>query len=407
MKNIPINIFLPFLVVTITQLHLLRNFSQIYYLFYFAISFLSFFYFIFNINKITTPLILLVLIFLYPLFPFLWSFYNSPYDENGGYFIGVSRVIFSTPMLLTLISSPSTESQINYELKIASFFFLLAGLFIPYQWLFGPIDWFAEGSFRSGLPRYASLLGSLTTFGQFVGGALIISIYSFKNFYIKIFIALALIICAVLSLQKSAILNVVIALIFIPFIFNIKFNKFFILKLMITTALSTIIFLLINELLNNSLMDYLNSLRFFSGDISSVNSDDYSIEESLFQRIVDLPIEAINYHGFYSIFFGVGPIGGAGAFGYPEVPMSHNGLVDLLLIGGVPYFFIFISFVILIALKICLIPNISVAKKVGFFLLISILLNLQFAGLIYYVPMGALFFIMATKIIFSKNEKVA
>ena len=71
----------------------------------------------------------------------------------------------------------------------------------------GPIYWFAEASQRSGGDRFASLTGSLTSYGIFVGVAVLAAFMFFKGVQRALVVAM-LITGAILSLQKAGLANI-------------------------------------------------------------------------------------------------------------------------------------------------------------------------------------------------------
>ena len=79
-------------------------------------------------------------------------------------------------------------------------------------------------------------------------------------------------------------------------------------------------------------------LRIVEGVLSSdVDlTADVGFFESMYDRLSVLPAEALNYHDWSALLFGAGVFGGAGALGYPDLPMAHNGIVEIMLIFGIP-----------------------------------------------------------------------
>lgn len=325
------------------------------------------------------------------LFPILTSFIGlakGEYQTFMDVFIGWSRLIFVLPIywvVIVMVRQPLGVVRVGRLVTWISFF---AALTIPLQFMIGPIPWFAESSERSGLPRYASLFGSLTTLGVVNGAAILVAYFSFKSRLLTYFLVSGIIIGSVLSLQKAAILNILIATSLVLLIRRPR------LKEVIVGLFSILLVALISfSFFGEKFQSYFNSIRILASS-EAANSNDVSISESILDRITTLPAMAIHYHGADTLFYGVGPIGGAGAFGYPDVPMAHNGLVDILLIGGATYFFLF-----LFGTALCFGGSWRFFRKnanftwsrVGFFCILIVLINIPFSGLIFFSPSAAMF----------------
>ena len=382
-----------FILIT-TQFHLLRNLTPLYYIFYAAALAISCVFFVRWLPQSTRQARLffwmVFLLILYPIAPSIiglaMGYYQSPDDSI---FIGISRCIFVLPIYIAILIQPeNNRNQTQNIVGVIIFISVIAALSIILQFLIGPISWFAESSARSGLPRYASLFGSLTAFGLVNGPAIILNYCFTRSKYLSSLFFVILIAGSILSLQKAAIVNMILATFFMAWIKRPS------LKELVSYLLFTLMGgVAVAMLFYQQMIGYLSSIRVFEGD-GSTTSDDFSIAESIQDRIITLPSSAIDFHGSSTLWLGLGPIGGSGAFGYPEIPMSHNGIVDLFLIGGIPYFLIFLTLCLCVSIVI-----LKTTKKhtnftsmiVGGFVVGIIVLNIPFSGLLFFTPSGALF----------------
>ena len=207
---------------------------------------------------------------------------------------------------------------------------LMASGSIFVQVLTGPISWFAESSERAGLPRYASLLGSLTAFGVAAPFALICLARYARSSVVFWSGTSVLLVAAAMSLQKAALLGVAIA---IPICAMLLPRKVSIRGVVVVSAL----LLIASFGVPSQLRDY-GSVAWSLFTDADFETGDVSVSASLVDRLTSLPAEVLSYHGPSRLIFGVGMRGGAGVFGFDELPMAHNALVDWLAIGGVVLF---------------------------------------------------------------------
>jgi MFS family permease len=328
---------------------------------------------------------------------------SGKYNEFKEIFIGTSRVIFCLPIYLAILASRPDKNTFNLILVTSALITLLAALSIPYQFYQGPIEWFAESSERAGLSRFPSLFGSLTALGIVCGFGIIAAAVSFSSTIAFSLLTSAIVIGSILSLQKAAIVNILVAFLFLPFMRQLNFRFIFGIFGVFggLMALAWIIF-------QEELDTYFSSLR-LSSESDSDFTDDASFFDSVHERIIDLPSIAIDYHGITSLIFGIGPMGGSGAFGFPDVPMSHNGVVDLFLIGGFFYFILFFYFIFYILRLVYLARGHANDKKyyyLGLFVFFGILINIPFSGLIFFSPSNAIFFALSIKVILMCRKKI-
>lgn len=400
-----INIYLPVFVLVITQLHLLRNATSLYLLVYLFALILAVWYLMKRLRLLSAPektaiLYFAILIFI-PLCSMQIGIIRGDYHDFGEVAIGLSRTLFVLPIYLVILASPSSNENISILLKTVSVITLVAALSIPFQFIFGPISWLADSSMRSGFARYASMFGSLTALGLVCGSGVLTTLISIRSSLASALLVAGIVLGSLLSFQKAAIVNLVLCFAIVPFIRKFKFRH-----LMQFVVLSVIIFCLAGVFFDQELSGFLDSFKLFSDSDVATYSDDVSISESLVERLILNPSVAINYHGIGSLILGLGPIGGSGAFGYPDIPMSHNGIVDLFLVGGIFYFLMFFRFVFFV---------ISMSRKrlatftdkplvlFGIFCFFLLLLNMPFSGLIFFTPSNAMFFAISLKCILLKK----
>ena len=394
------------LVLVVSQFHLLRNLSDFYYVFIVISFFISIWLVVSNWSMLTSNeksiIILFSLLMLFPIFPMIFQVFLGGYTNISEIFVATSRVMFSLPIYLSILSVRSDRQQLNVLVLTCVVITLIAALSIPYQIIFGPIEWFAESSERSGMSRYASLFGSLTALGIVCGFGILIAAISITSPLLFSFVTVGIAVGSILSLQKAALVNLAISFVLLPFLLKLRIkNLFFISIFLCVFALSG--WALFGEFVSG----YLSSFSFFSGN-DSINSDDYSLIESVHQRLFELPEIAIEHRGLQNLFFGLGPKGGGGTFGFPEEPMSHNGLIDTLLIGGVLYFLLFL-YVLYYHVRLILIAKNNVIDLryyyVGLFVIVGVLINIPFSNLVFFSPSGAMFLALATKIILACSQK--
>lgn len=400
---------MPIIVLVITQLHLLRNISSAYFVIYLIALTGAIWLVISNWHKISSQeksvIYFVLLIFLFPAFSIIPGVILGKYNSFQEVVIGIARLLFTLPIYLAILAAPLTKETVKKLVIAASVITLIAALSIPYQFISGPIGWFAESSERSGLARYSSLFGSLTTLGIACGNGLLASFVSVASVFWMSLVAGWIVVGSLLSLQKAAIANIVIAFLFLPFVrkFNAKqvvaFLSFFV-----------ILFVSAGLFFGEELDIYFSSIRLTS-ESESVHADDMSFAEGIEGRIVGQPSIAIGFHGVKSLLLGIGPIGGGGTFGYLDIPMAENGYVDLLLVGGVPSALLFAAFIFFVFTRLRSHITQDSNKyfvRFGTLTFIMLLVNMTFSGLIFFSPSNAMFFAIALKcILLNKKHDVS
>lgn len=249
----------------------------------------------------------------------------------------IARFLFVLPLLvMTLIFF--RVDRFSRILRFYVFFAVVCGASVLYQIKFGPVSWFAEASSRDGLVRYSSLAGSLTILGVSGGLALPFAFFLVQRRWLKFSVLAAVAVGMLLSLQKAAVINLMIFATFV-FWFYLKKGKLGLI-LILGGLLAGFVALLYSFDVSYAVSVVNNVFRVGQ---ASESYTDYSFSESILSRLWGLPSVVLDYHGPYSLIFGVGIAGGAGVFGNEELPMSHNALLDYLFIGGIPYLLIFLT----------------------------------------------------------------
>ncbi|MFV9532795.1 hypothetical protein ACNUI4_09730 [Pseudomonas aeruginosa] len=127
--------------------HILRNLSGAYYLVLAGFCGLFFLLFINNWRDIKYSALGIFVIFFWTyasLVSVLW------FDLYGDYSIGIFRLWASLPLLF--VAMVLARDNLKVPMQLISFFFSLAAFSFLWQYVFGPIEWFAEASERAGAP---------------------------------------------------------------------------------------------------------------------------------------------------------------------------------------------------------------------------------------------------------------
>lgn len=391
-------------VLLLYMFHIVRNISSAYF-FLLGASLLFFsFYFIVNIRKIKFQSIFFIIYFSW-FFASLISIITI--NDLSDVFIGLTRFWTAIPLIFVAIVL-STQS-IETPVKIMSVFFGVAALFYPWQYSFGAIEWFADSSERAGGERFASLVGSLTAYGVNLSFPLLGTLIYFKG--VKRTALFCLIVMgALLSLQKAAIVNVFIVLLGACYLGTLKITTLVYISLIFTSIISSILYYDPKDgalgILSNQILGLLTSDIDISGDVT--------LWESVLERITTLPAEAIGYYSNeFLMITGVGVVGGAGALGYPDVPMAHNGLVEIYLIFGlffgsfISLFLIYFLFISISGLKFR--KNIhNIELRFLYFTYILWFFNYLFSGGALFHPIGsAIVWLVISRIIFLRKANAS
>lgn len=400
------------LTVVISQLHLLRNLTSMYFLAYFgcfAITIVVAALTLRTVDRESRYLLKIVtVLYLIPcvaIIPGVLS--GAPYTASS-LGVGLGRLLFTLPIFVVVMLAPRSEANTRTILVTASAITVVAALSIPYQFVTGPVLWFADSSGRAGLIRFASLFGSLTILGIVCGVGILVCAYSFRSAVVFAFALLCIAMGSILSLSKASLVNVAYALIVMPFVRRTTRRQVLVFLVFLVIGLYAV-----TALFGTELLSFWSSFRLT--DVSeSTPIDDVSLSASIVDRLTALPMLAVNFHGPSSLLLGVGPIGGAGTFGFAEVvPTVHNGLIELLLLGGLPMFlwYLWVNKVLVTAsIAMMKSPGGGRAGLLSVFILANLFVNSAFSTNIMFQPIGALFFAISLRlavpgVVFARRRK--
>ncbi|VVN15920.1 hypothetical protein PS645_04044 [Pseudomonas fluorescens] len=386
-------------------LHMLRNITELYAVIPLVISATCCLFYLSKKIKVDSTgccaLIIFILIYFLPIFySFLWY-------PNESYMVSFGRYLYIIPFVFLCIYAISNIAVFLYLLKLYSAFIVLGGFSIFYQIVFGPISWFPDASEREGLVRFSSLAGSLTAYGIFAGLALPIIYFIFENKFIRLFSLFTVLIAMLCTLQKAAIVNIALFLIFL-FLSGAVINKLKIIGFVVfilPIAVFTFYYLDVSYVV--ATVD--NILRLKEGSGAS----DVSFSQSILDRMWLLPSQLYNLHGLEGMIYGVGMVGGSGTLGFPEYPMAHNGVFDLLFIGGILNLLAFSAMVFFVLFRLKKLKRYCSpygfplkVLKVSLFVYLLLLVNMIFAGPLHVQPYGGVMFYAITVFICLRREEI-
>ena len=362
-----VNLFYLLLIATLLQQ--LRGISFAYLIFPVILSFICVYHIVLKTpliikDQITKYIVLLNLIYFY-----VYSI-SIPDIGLSAASTAYARVLFTAP--LYFIACYVLQSWERYEkcLKIYLAIVILAALSLIYQNIFGELYWLEDIKRRGGVIRYASILGSMTVFGVAVGFAyIILPVLNIRLTY-KIFFYGCLTIGMVLTLQKSAFANFALSACLILFITG--FAKKNILK----TILVLIVFSVpVGFIIFENFYGHLVVLKNFAG--IAAESEKVWVGHNFIDNMLDRlsPEHFSNIHAV-NFIIGVGFRGVGGAVGI-EGEMGHNGLLDLLSMGGIPMLTVFLFILFAASFKVYKYKNLS-RKKTKFLLSFFILYSINF-----------------------------
>ena len=401
-----INQSILFSLVLLLFLHFIKEEFIFYYPLLIAAYTLGVFQFLKNqpvkINQ--TPVFNVYLIFIcYSIFVVIWTL--TFYSVEGNYikfnffqYFNASARLLLMPLLVVSIYSLIIKKDNFFKLQI---FFVIAccigSLSMMLQQFVGGINMLGHyGAPRfMGLHTYPSTLGNITIYGSVVGLAILITLMNDKiKFFFKSIIFSILFLGVFLTMQKSALVNLVIVLTFIS-IFNFK-NTLKILGLSI--ILMSIVFIIFPEIITNIFSLITNT---FGIKISGVTKA--GIYLPIFDLFMDRQFEWFNEpKSFIEFLFGWGLPGGSDALGYTFITQpgffaigtTHNQYLDLFQIGGIFLILIFLAFLIFVNLELLSrwIINKDEMSKVFFLCNIIFAINCTVANGILFHPIASFIF---------------
>lgn len=255
----------------------------------------------------------------------------------GGAAQGFVRFMFAAPIFLALTLYTDNEEDVRRHVAVAAAFFAIASLSIPLQFFTGPITWFADSSERSGLVRYSSLVGNLTSIGIVVGSYIVLTqVFSKRTQWIWLGL---MIVPAMLALQKAAVVNIAFGLLIVVILNRRAWRKFAIAIGSFATAV--ILAYLFVPFLRERIAASLLSFGFAVDADTHVYNDDLSIGVAIWDRLVTLPLA--NFQALVAlhdplVFLTGGGFGMASTALVPAgdsiAPMAHNQFAELLTVSG-------------------------------------------------------------------------
>lgn len=253
-----------------------------------------------------------------------------------GAVMGLARFLFGAPIFMALVLYTRNADEFRGHLSTLVYFFAISSLSLPLQFLVGPISWFAEASQRAGLERYSSLIGSLTSIGVIVGSYLVL-VHGVRS-KIKILLIVGMILPAVVSLNKSAMVNIAIAILGLVFLNRRSLSRFVIFSTCTGALLLSAYSLVpvLQERVEASLQSF--GLR---ANSNSIILDDVSLQSSALDRLIDLPLANFralsDLHSPLSYLLGGGYGMGNTALvpqGDALAPMAHNQYAEAISVFG-------------------------------------------------------------------------
>tara|TARA_B100000401_G_C52788668_1_gene712214 strand:+ start:450 stop:1760 length:1311 start_codon:yes stop_codon:yes gene_type:complete len=432
LQYLEIRKFLLISLMTLIFFHFFKEEYSVYYLLL-SIVYISSLLFVISDKEIyfynsPTALFYFVLM-LYFIWLAVWTlrFYNL--DNNiidfdlRQYLVGIGRMMLM-PLIVLIFLKLLTKKE-DYE-KIILFFifaYCIGTLTMLLQQFVGNIFFFGNfGPPRfAGLNVYPSSLGNITVFGSGVGMALICCFLNDKlNLFLKGIAVSLLILGVFLTMQKSALINLIIAVLILCLTINIRslLGLFLIL-----ISLITLLFLVYPGIITNILSLVSNTLgldiRF--GDRSLLH---LGIYDSIFNRFIDRQLDWLRPpSGVVELLFGWGIPGGSQAMGYSftssvdmqmdhrinpmiSIGTTHNQYLDLYQMGG-----IFLPLT-LMGLIIC--ANIQLfinwiqfndrLSKIFFFLNVIFTINLFVANGVLFQPIASIPFWLSISYLLRPNK---
>lgn len=344
---------LVFLLFVLINFHLIRNLNSALFIF-FVSTLYSVVAFSFVRKKLpfikANSLYLSYLIFL--LFGFYVAFISMFSLEPKDFWHGLARFFVLMPLGLISFANINTEGQVRKILIFYVAFVALASATVPLQHIIGPISWFSGVYERAGIPRFSSLMGSVTVTGIAGGAALtVLLLLSNVNRLLRYFLICLLLGAMIFSLQKASLANICLAFgIYIWISGRFSARKLF--RSLGTLSVASLFLLVLvtqSEVANKYVGGFLvenfglaiNSEREIFRDYY-----DYTFVESLEQRLLSLPGRVLATYGPQILLIGGGMKVMAGTLGQ-DGPMNHNGYFDVWFSGGIVYFILFIVMVAL------------------------------------------------------------
>jgi hypothetical protein len=145
------------LTVVVSQLHLLRNITSAYFVLYFvcfAMTILAATVTLRVLDRGSRYLFKIVAtLFLLPCVAIIPGVLAGEAYTAASLGTGLGRLLFALPIFVVVMLTPRTKANIRTLMLAAGILTIIASLSIPYQFIVGPVAWFADSSERAGLIR--------------------------------------------------------------------------------------------------------------------------------------------------------------------------------------------------------------------------------------------------------------
>jgi hypothetical protein len=323
-------------------------------------------------------------------------------DEHGNPWTGLFR--YGTGVALACAFSGGWMTGKNYRAvqRLLAAYAMVCALTLAYQWVAGPISWFADSSARAGTARYASLAGSLTAYGGIVAPTLFVAL-RMRTLWGR-WLRGAIIVGALLSLQKASIVGVPLAYA-TDYLFK---RKKLSLRVLIRSFVAALVLSITAYLLINAVKPLGIFVRGAFGELDESKRSDVTIAQSIDDRVVDLPKKSFNYFSSTNLWWGVGVYGAGGATGYDHIPMPHNLFVEIILIHGYVLGAALCLMLVGLAIRSVLIAfdaKASESLQIAAGVYLTVLATSIGAGSVYFHPVSGCFFWSSLLMLLQQREE--
>ncbi len=350
--------FIFYIFVALLNLHLLRNIIPGYETILISFLLLSMLISFNRLDFDSYDIIywLFITILFMSLYVVLITLLNKDFNNEAislGKTLNAAARLFLMPLTaLLFFIYIKKDIQLFHILNIFVIISIFAALSYVYQYYFGAIDWFAEGSGQSrgrGFNvRFASLHGSITVSAVTLSLAFIATVYLYKSYLLRFIILSILAMGLIMSLQKASIFNVV--LIFGLIIF---FSKNRILLLMIYSIAFLILYYAFLYLYNLNdeliIISHINDIVNHTISMNLLQSNDGA--DSFSFRLYGGAMNMMNEYGWQMVIYGKGFVGAGATMGI-EGGQAHNTFWDLVFMGGIIYLLSFLILITIIMLRL-------------------------------------------------------
>lgn len=271
--------------------------------------------------------------------------------SNHDFVVGLQRFVYMLPLFGCALVCIDDARKLRAMLLVLSVFVVFAAVSFIYQEFFGAISWFAQPSTRESSIRYASLTGSLTSFGVVVGLALTFLAINVNNNLLRNASVVLLVVGSIYSIQKSAFVNVLLASLFIMY-----FDKARRISYVFSVGFAISISIVLSNYAGDITANEVFSAHEAAATVSEAPSpnegaataayknlvspvEDRALHLSILDRLWSLPFKLFEEYGILGMLMGKGFIGASGSLGFPSMPMAHSMPFELLALGGILYLF--------------------------------------------------------------------